>query len=262
MKARLRQATLLGLLGLGALTGCGSHNTADSSIDLSSTGTPGANDRGGNSGKPTATCNKIVQGDLEVRLMAYTDANNIRNNSLIRLKFVHVPDEYISGNYDIQIRKWTASATGVVRPANTEAPFYVNTRIDLKSNGLYQPASTWNYNLACDTCPTLQWSNMQLIASANGGQTFNNANTFFEKFQLLLDLEDSAGDWKALQIIFMNGNVPVKYVNMLIPSFDANPADYKATHPLVLSNLHPLLSMLDQGFPSTQYQTESNSYCF
>lgn len=251
--------TLLMVLALTVLVSCGSKKS-DGSVDLSSD-----DDRGQNPlSKPQAYCNKVVDGDLEVRLMAYKDPNGRPNNSLIRMKFVKVPNEYAANNYDIRIRKWTASPTGVIRPSDTEAPLHVNTRIDLKSAGGYEIASGWGYNLDCASCLLLDWHNMGIIANDHG-ETYTNANVFFEKYHLLLDLEDAKGDWKGLTIVFTDLGVPVKHVNILIPTFAADPVDYVTNHPPVLNQLHPFYSMrypIDQGWPSTQFETESNGYCF
>ena len=181
---------------------------------------------------------------------------------MIRLKFTNVPSEYLSAGWDIHIVKWTASSAGVVRPAANEGKEFVNARFDHKYNGVYNAASNWNYNLACDTCPTLEWSNLKLIASSQG-QTFNDANTFFNEYHLLLDLQDNSGDWKGLTVMFVNSaGATMRTVDLLIPSFDANPADYQASHPAILANLHPFLSMLNQGWTASQFQTESQAFCF
>jgi len=249
------QVSLLICFSFLALSGCGAKSTPESSTELASTTTATSN-------KPSAQCNRGAKDDVEFRLMAYTDQYNNRNNSMIRLKFVQVPNEYITEGYDIHIRKWTASSTGVVRPADNEAPQYVNVRFDLKANGIYNVASNWSYNQNCSTCPTLEWTNMELIAKAKG-QTFTDANTFFSNYTLLLDLEDSAGDWKALQINFVNSaGVAVRSINTLIPTFDANPADYATNHPTVLQSIHPFMTMLNQGWTSTQFQTGASRYCF
>lgn len=252
------QVTLLIALAFFALSGCGAKNSQTSgSSDQGSLG-----DRGDTTTtKPAAVCNKISSGDVEARLMAYVDANGARNNSLVRLKFVRVPDDYANDGYDILIRKWTASPTGVVRPGAGEEPLYVNTLIEMKTNNSFQAMTGWNYNLKCDTCPTLEWYNMKLIAQKYN-VTANSPNEFFSKFDLLLDLQDAAGDWKALQIIFVNGSTVMKTLNMLIPTFDANPGDYTPNHPPVLNNLHPFISMINQNFPTSQFQTEANGYCF
>ena len=249
---------MLVLIAATALMGCGSRVTGGSTDMASTNGMPNPADRGGASGKPVASCNKAVKNDFDVRLMAYTDQNGIRNNSLVRLKFAHVPAEYVGDGYDIQIRKWTASPTGVVRPASNEAPQFVTSRFETKSSGIFNAASNWGYN----TSLNMDWYNMKLIAAANGTTTYTDPNVFFQNYNLLLDLQDPGGDWKALQVILTYNGAAVKWLDILIPTFDANPADYQANHPAVLTNLHPLFSMLGQGFPASQFQTETNGYCF
>jgi hypothetical protein len=249
------QVSMLVCFSFLALSGCGARSTPNDSTSLASTSATAST-------KPSAKCNQASKDDVQFQLMAYTDQNNNTNNSLVRLKFINVPSDYVAQGYDIQIRKWTASSTGVVSPSNAEAPQYVNTRFDYKSNGVYNVASNWNYNLSCSTCPALFWSNMLLIAKARG-ETYTDANTFFSNYTLLLDLNDAAGDWKALQVNFVNSSgVAVRSVNALIPTFDANPADYQANHPAILTALHPFYNMLNQGWTASQFQTQSNSYCF
>jgi hypothetical protein len=242
------------ILAASALMGCGSRNIQNStdSASTASTDTPTGS-------KPVASCNKVVQDDFDIRLMAVKDANGAVNNSLVRLKFVKVPDSFMSDGYNIEIRKWTASSTGVITPADTASPEFANVRFDARSSsGIYNSASTWNFNLMCSTCLNIDWYNLKLLVNKD----YTSANAFFDKYHLLIDLQDSTGDWKALQIVLTLNNAPVKWVDILIPTFDANPADYKLTHPAVLNNKHPFISMLDQGFSSSQFQTQSNSFCF
>ncbi len=251
MKNKTLYTSLLVLIAATALMGCGSRVSSSGSSDSASTAAAASN-------KPLAVCNKVVKNDFDVRLMAYTDANGVSNGSMVRLKFAHIPTEYVGDGYDIQIRKWTASSTGVVRPADTDTPQYANSKLEYKSSNIYQSASNWGYN----TTMNVDWYNMKLIAAANEAITYTDPNTFFQKYNMLVDLQDTTGDWKALQIILTYNGTAVKWVNILIPTFYADPADYQATHPAVLSNLHPLLSMIGQGFASSQYTTETNGYCF
>lgn len=251
MTTKTIYTSMLVLIAATALMGCGSRVSSSGSTDSASTAASA-------SGKPVASCNKVSQNNFDVRLMAYTDANGVTNPSLVRLKFAQVPSEYLNDGYDIEIRKWTASSTGVVRPANSESPQYATSKLEYKSSSIFNSASAWGYNQTLN----LDWYNMKLVAAANGTTTYTDPNVFFQKYNLLLDLKDPNGDWKALQIVLTYNGAAVKWVNILIPTFYANPTDYQATHPAVLSNLHPLLSMVGQGFASSQYTTETNSYCF
>jgi hypothetical protein len=246
-------AALLVVLAASALIGCGSRNTMNTT-ESASTATAEAD-----TNKLTATCNKAVQDDFDIRLMAVKDANGAINKSLVRMKFVKVPDAFMSDGYNIEIRKWSASSTGVITPAETATPEFANVRFDTKSSsGVYSSASTWNFNLMCSTCLNIDWHNMKLLVN----KSYTSANAFFDKYHLLIDLQDASGDWKALQVVLTQNGVPVKWVDLLIPVFDVNPAEYKNNRPAVLFNKHPFISMLDQGFSSSQFQTQSNGFCF
>jgi hypothetical protein len=261
LNAKKLQIIFLGLACLFIFIGCGpstySHSTADNK-NLSSVG-----DRGDQT-KPQATCNRVTEGDVDIKVMAYTDANGNRNNSFVRLKFLSVPTAFTNSGYDIHIVKWTASPTGVVSPASNEAPLYVNSKFEIQQGAQFNNASNWGFNAGgagCSTCLSLDWYNFQLLAQQNN-VTLNSSQDFFDKFNLLMDLNDPNGDWKVLQVQFKNNGTTVKHVNILIPTFDANPEDYEKTHAAVLNNLHPFISKKGQGFTSSQFQSFANAHCF
>jgi hypothetical protein len=265
VNVKLVKVLLLASLAMFSIVGCGSRNTANAGGDYSSASTSTTTTTLTSSGS-VAACNRYASsnGDLDYEIEAVTDSLGNRLSSLVRIKFLNVPSQYATQNWDIHIRKWTASSTGVVSPANTEAPEYADVRFDRLSQGIYSSASSWSYNLPCSTCPTLQWSNMQLIMNAQN-QTISTANTFFSQYHLLVDLKDSPTNptWKALQINFVDQNGLVQVTsNVLIPTFDADPSYYQKDHPPVLSNLHPFISKLNQGFTAAQLSTIANGYCF
>lgn len=244
-----------------ALMGCGaknSPNTESGSNDLASVG-----DRGDQT-KPQATCNRVTEGDIDVKIMAYADGSGNKNNSLVRLKFLSVPAEFSTGTYDIHMVKWTASPNGAITPTSTESPLYVNSKFELFQGGIFNNASTWGFNSGgsgCSSCLSIDWNNINEVAK-DAGISISTSNDFFSKFNLLMDLNDANGDWKVLQIIFKNKGISVKHVNILIPTFDANPEDYEKSHPAVLNNLHPFLSKKGQGFTASQFQSFANTNCF
>lgn len=256
------QTALLMSLAVAALAGCGSRSTPTGSTDSSSTNTT--------SSGTAVQCNRITQGDVSFSLMTYKDSQGTVNPSYVRLKFNSVPSDIENDIYEIRFQKWTASSTGVVRPSSSETPRCVPTHIEKKSglsfisaDSQYIYNATPNEDCSGSGIYALDWYNLDAVAKKNGDPALA-PSVYFNKYTFLLNLNDPNGDWKALQVDFYNrtSGALLKRLQILIPSFEADPAIYQSTKPSVLSSLHPFLGMLNQGWSTSQYQAESNTYCF
>lgn len=262
----MKQILVLALTGisLAGLMGCGaSSSPGNGSADF---GSNGGTTTTTTSDKPSVFCNQAAKDDVQFSLRIYQDPSGNRNNSFVRLKLQALPVSYVPGQWDIRIKKWTVSPGGTKYPSASDPTQYVDVRFEKKASGVYSPASNWGYNLDCSACGTLQWDNMLQIAKNNGDSTDSNPITvsnFFSTYNLLLNLQDTTNTWKALTLEFVDtSGVTQRTLDILIPSFDANPSDYSANHAAILNNLHPFISMLGQNWPSSQFATMSDSYCF
>ncbi len=259
-KLRQIQISVMPLLCVLTFVACGPKN---SGTDSGSTDSASLGDRNDTT-LPQAICNRVTDGNLDLKLMEYKDIGGNKNSSMIRMKLLRVPDEFMSDGWDIHIRKWTASKSGDVKPAINEEPYYPLAKIEYNSGSGYTSISQWEFNggaEGCASCANIDWTNMKQMA-ATKGLTYTSANAYFANFTLLIDLEDPNGDWKALQILFRKDGQTQKFANILIPTFEADPADYIKTHPKVLSDIHPFIGMLNKDWDASEFQTMANGNCF
>ena len=92
----------------------------------------------------------------------------------------------------------------------------------------------------------------------------NSPAEFFANVVLNIDLKDDQGSYKVLEINFKDASGAItSTTSLLIPRFEANPDEYKASHAnlQLLSDLHPLRSLLGSGFSTSHYLTESQKSC-
>ena len=199
-------------------------------------------------GKAIANCSHDVanQTNLGVRLKIAAD-----NASLVHLKFDRFPTTYTGTSKGlIQIATTNVDSAGN-KSTLKQVPFAFEAS---NGSGLFQTLST-SYTQA-------NWSDIQSIATLNSisGKT---ANDIFSKLDLLVNLQDNSNTAKILTVFLYEdgGTSPTAQVEVLVPKFYANPADYNANHAEVLQLLHPLRYMLGCTWTNTDFQTESDRFC-
>lgn len=232
-----------------ALAACGSSKTGDSygSADTSSAATPSSSDA-------LAVCSKdgSALSDFQVALEQYVDMYGQTRNDMVRLRIVKAPIDWKNSNLDLGIYRWSASPSGAVSTDST--PLYY--QFERKVSGGFQTLTSMAYRY-------FNWGDIvQMGTFANISTT--SPQTFFDTATLVVDLKDSTGAYQALQVVLWQGNAAAKKVDILIPTFSADPAKYNADarHPSILQQLHPLKNLLGQSWSQTQYDQFARAFCF
>lgn len=236
----LKSALTLSTVAL--LTACGSNNQVPQSNDFSSR-LPG--DQVVDSNKAIAYCNQASNSSITVRTQSYTE-NNVVRMDYVFARITQVPANFTSNDSYIAMWRWMANASGQSNLDQTPLRF----RLALRSNG--QALTDWT--------TTLRWGNVSSVAAAYG---YNDASTFFNNVNILVELRDELGDYDALKVsLYSTSNAVLSQVDSLLPPFHANPAHYAvdnhgAQRASILQSLHPFKSMST----ATDFRSIANSYC-
>lgn len=237
-------------VALSALVGCGSSKTSNDGFGSSALSSTTSNAVSAS----MATCSQDVSGlsDLKVRIMQYVDAYGVTHPDYIRLQFVTAPSAWQTSNLDMMIYRWTAAPDNSTSLDSTPLGYQFERKsgagFQLLGPNVYQ---YFNWN---DIVAQGQYANI----SATSPQDFFNTAT------LLVNVKDLTNSYQVLRVVFrQNGNV-VESVDVLIPSFLADPAKYDADsrHPVTLQALHPLKDKLGQSWSDTNYAEFARAFCF
>lgn len=228
-----------------SLTACGAKQSSETEFASRATTT----EISGSTKNLLAYCNKGSGTTFTAQTKAW-----IENNQVTRVDFIKgrltLPETFLTnGNY-IQMFRWKANSSGQTYLDSNPVQF----RVMNNSNYALTPyisAMSWN-----------------TVSSAAGSIKATTAASFFSQTQLAIDLKDPYAEFDVLKVVVYNSsNQPVDQVDLLIPVFSANPANYAvestgAARPTILRNLHPLKGMTGQNWSAEHYQTITNGYCF
>lgn len=244
----MKTSTLLKGLVLGTaasfMVGCGpSKSTNETS--LASSAVPASVL---NSNKTLAYCSQAAstEGDIDATLTAYFDAYGTPNARYVRLKFRTMPAAFSSQNWDMRLYAYTGASATLTSVWGYPEKVTNGSLQVIDANKKY----TW-----------LNFTESQQIANASGVNS-SSPQSIFNAIDLLIDLKDTSGALKVLRIymIATDGST-ARRVDILIPSFSADPAEYAADHSSALQALHPLKSEAGSGLTAAQYQSLSNAFC-
>lgn len=234
--------------------GCGS-NKVGSSNQIATSPTMGTRMITSPAGKALAVCNRGDSQNLSVQLRQYEDVPGNPRNDLIRVKFLNSPTGLAdtSSSY-IAFYRWKADSKGAVYQDSTP----LKLRVDSLTSYNFVPIS--NFSTA------LNWPLMSQVSDQRG-LTIKNPTDFFTQFSLTVDLQDPYADYDALKIVYYENNVATQTLDILLPTFYADPNQYQydtqgLVRPNVLQNLHPLKTMMGQIWPQTTFSTRMNQFCF
>jgi|GEM_PF-3089942 len=253
------------LLALAYLTACGSSVSGSgfgSTSSASLGGTPIA-------GAAIAKCSKDMGNlsDFQVRVEAAYDQFGTLQPSYARVAIAASPSDWSTSNYDLQLYRWTVSSTGVPMIDHAALGFQFERTV---APGNYQLLSgstgAPTYTIVNATEIT-QYAQAAGLANYSSAQAVLSGGTHF-----LVNLNDLSGSYQVIRaVLYVKGTGTVyRQVDTLIPLFYANPATYNAqlnsagaaAHPAILQALHPLQSMIGQGWAESQYQSFMNNFCF
>jgi hypothetical protein len=239
--------TILTLSAATLLTACGASKQVgalESSSRIIDTTTTGA--------KPLAYCNQATGTEINAKLKAYTDSSNTVRMDYVYVRMTSLPANFKSDSTYISMWKWLSNTAGNTYLDSSALKFILVNA----SNG--QALTGWKN--------TLRWSDVSSIASGMG---IEDAQAFFDKVSILVELKDAQGEYDVLKITNydMTTNKSLSQTDALLPMFYANPADYAkessgADRAQVLQGLHPFKNYANQGFTSAQFQSMAANLCF
>lgn len=207
--------------------------------------------------------------DTVATLSAFKDASGVVSKNLFYLKLQNAPEEWKTENYELRVFRWTQSPNGAVtldqKPLDL-MPF-------VKRNGGWErlgPTADYKY-------PAISWAvHWQNPNNTNQGfipyaqAKYGSANSLYgatvtdlmTNFSMLIDVKDTAGTYKALRVVFYTTSGAVaREVDLLIPSYYADPTEHANGKGSLISELHPLKDQTSQGWSQADYLSMTQGYC-
>jgi hypothetical protein len=241
----------IGLL-LALLSACGSEVTTRSSSNLFSTSGPTPSALIGTSGSGEAQCSGFDSTSTRLggRVTTYYN-NGVLQEDKVRVRITSLVDAFATNsNYYIQAFRWKIGASGSAELDSTPVQFNFE-----RGTGASSPM----------TADVTSVSNTGISAyrTANGiaGTT---PVEFFANTTMVVKGVD--WNWQALKIVVYDGTAsPATVVgqsDFLLPTFQANPNVYAASHSSILAVLHPFYSQRSSVLSESEWAARSTSYCF
>lgn len=239
------------LIAIASIVSCGSNKSSSDgfgSNTAASTTTTTSNEA-------LATCSQDIvgNGELKVEAMQYVDIYGQAHADIIRLKFLKIPSGWAISDWDLVLKRWAASPDN--KSTIDDTPLYYQFEKRTASGfSLIHPAD-YSYQV-------FNYKEVKKMATyANIAES-----SFFSQVSLLVSLKGDSSSYQALRVQFSlgAGGAVETYVDLLIPTFLADPAKYNADsrHPATLQYLHPMKDKLGQGWSTSQYQDFAKSFCF
>lgn len=249
------------LFAVAYLTACGSSISGGGfgSVDSSSTTTPVI------AGAAVAKCSQDVgtASDFHVRVEAAYDQFGTIQPSYARVTITASPSDWATSNYDLQLYRMTASSSNSLVLDPSALPFQFERTV---APSTYQLMSVNNGSgqMVAYSYPIINANEITAYANASTGNSYASASAVFSSgIHFLVNLNDSSGAYQVLRAkLYTTSGTVYRQVDVLIPTFYANPTTYNTTHPAVLQNMHPLHSMVGQGWTESQYQSFTDGLCF
>lgn len=247
---------MMSLMVVGAsLVGCGANKiTAQEQSTAVVSDFSSRNPVSTDTQKPLATCNQGSNDDLTASLRQYEDQFGTPRNDYIRVRMNNINDAFSADDFYVAAFRWKANSSGNVHMDTTP----LKIRVEKLNSQFFTAVSNYASNL--------NWASMNAIAE-NQKVSITNMNDFFEQFSLTVDLQDPLAEYDAIKLVVYQGTTAVSELDMLLPTFYANPNDYKTdpqggTRAQVLQDIHPFKSMLGQSWSANHYSTEAAKFCF
>lgn len=242
---------LLLLASVLFLSACGASKSVTDDYSNSSrldTSTVTANQN--NSARPLATCNQRSNSQLGVALAIYKSGEVIENDR-VYAKILKIPAYFSQNQNYIEFHKWMMNTSGSKIWGSTRMYFSIYS---ISTGALLSENKNYLY-----------WADLQKEAQAVAAST---PEQFFKKVRILINLDDSAGEYDVINTKYFNSSDDTEVSNLdtLIPVFDANPSLYAfekdgSARAQKLQELHPFASYINQGWTNTTYQTKANEFC-
>lgn len=225
-----------------SLVACSQKSTQSLSASISD----GTRTTKSTSNKPLAYCSHNQKDELNGNTMAFSQNGSIRTD-LVWLNLSSIPAQFENGEY-IQIFRWKADTTGTPFMDQTPLQF----RFQSKKNS---QVGTGYSNYA-------RWAE---LSSFRQGFGENTAAGFFNSSMILVDIKDLRAEYDAIRIaVYSSSGSVVQSLDILIPSFYANPADYAvedsgSARSNLLQAIHPFVGQVNSD--SYHFETLARDLC-
>lgn len=232
------------------MTACGPNQHAGSGTsDLSSLSSANTT----SSDKSVALCNQGSSSGISAKLKAFAGSTGALDMNYVWVRMTTLPAGFAANTSSLVFFKWLGNSSGSTYLDPSQLSFILQDSV----SGQYL-MSTW--------ATSLRWSDVATTAQSLG---INDAQTFFNRVNILVYLNDPQGNYNVLKVSsYATGSTTVaSQLDVLLPPFSANPAAYATaadgtTRNSALQNLHPFKAMVSQGWTTTQFQAMAQSYCF
>jgi hypothetical protein len=210
----------------------------------------------GSSTNTTAYCNQKVGTNATINLMSFVGPSGSTVMRYMRAKIPSLTYGVDDSTVSIKFFRWGASGTGTTSPVPVNFQFTDNSKLLLVGGN--------NGTTSGQSFSVLSTANVKDFLSKNG-LTVTSLSDVVNHANFLIDLVDSSSAVKALKMaIYVNGTV-AEEIDLLLPSFAADPVVYASdsiNHPPVLANLHPFASRSGQGMSAETLASEAIGFCF
>jgi hypothetical protein len=248
--------TLAALFACLSLVGCGSSKTTNEGFGAVSQASSAQNSPTSPVGNETALalCSRDANAlpDSQVHLQQFVDQYGQTRSDYVRLQITNAPQAWQSGNWDLVIYRWTAASDGTTSIDSVPVSF----QFERKVGSAYQL-------LAPDSYSIFNWEET-VAMGAHAGIPTGTPQAFYGASNLVVNLRDTTNSFQALRVVLKLGGVVQRQMDVLIPTFAADPARYNtdARHPAVLQALHPLRDKLGQTWTQANYFEFAKALCF
>ncbi len=200
------------------------------------------------SAKPLAYCNQASDAarSMVANVGAYLNSTGGVDLNYLHVKLTNVPNTFSDNTHYFSLFKWYADASGLPTTFNQALSFKV---VDIQTGRELTANMT-----------TLSWNTVATLATSLGATT---PAAFFQKVRLLVYINDPSGTYDALTIGYHKSSTGVadNRIDALMPVFEADPRTYSASHPKILSNLHPFLSAAYSTWTDSIFTAKASELC-
>lgn len=229
------------VLSAGFLMSCGATKSIPGSTEESSRALIA-------SPKPLAYCNQATDAahSMVANVGAYLNNTGGIDLNYLHVKLTNVPATFSDNTHYFSLFKWYADASGVATTFNQPLSFKIVS---------IQSGQELTANIT-----TLSWNTVATLATSLGATT---PAAFFQKVRLLVYINDPSGTYDALTVGYHKSSTGVaeNRIDALMPIFEADPRTYSATHPKILSNMHPFLSANYSTWTDSIFTAKASEFC-
>jgi hypothetical protein len=177
--------------------------------------------------------------------------NGVLQEDKVRVRITSLVDAFsTNSNYYIQAFRWKIGATGAAELDSNPVQFNFEKGAGSDSPMTADVTSVTNTGISA-------YRNANNIAGTTPVEFFANTT---------MVVKGVDWNWQALKIVVYDGSTsPATIVgqsDFLLPTFQANPNAYAASHSSILAVIHPFYSQRSSVLSEADWAARSTSYCF